>query len=146
MATVREQEPVQAPERELQLLLELDEALRDEGKVSLIVPSGDEVELPDTVRDVLSRVVHYFVQRHSVVVVPIHAELTTQQAADLLRVSRPFLIGLLEKGEIPHHMTGRHRRVLLTDVLDYLHRRDEERGRLLKELTRESQEMGLYEE
>lgn len=66
--------------------------------------------------------------------IPVNAELTTQQAADLLNVSRPFLIKLLEQGAIPHAKTGRHRRLRAEDVFAYIARRDEERAEALAEM------------
>ena len=72
------------------------------------------------------------------------AELTTQEAADLLNVSRPFLIGLLEDGQLPHHKVGTHRRVRFADLMTYKRRRDAESEEALRELTALSQEMKLY--
>jgi len=72
------------------------------------------------------------------------AELTTQEAADLLNVSRPFLIGLLEDGQLSHHNVGTHRRVRFADLMTYKRRRDAESEEALRELTALSQEMKLY--
>lgn len=83
---------------------------------------------------------------HTVQVMAIDEEITTQQAAEVLGVSRPYLIRLLERGEIPYQKVGSHRRVRLAEVLAYKQRRDAERRRALQELTRMSQQLGLYDE
>lgn len=76
----------------------------------------------------------------------IDEEITTQQAAEVLGVSRPYLIQLLERGETPFHKVGTHRGVRMADVLAYKQRRDAERRRALQELIRMSQLLGLYDE
>lgn len=104
--------------------------------------AGD-VQLPPELVPLLLEILGQIANGNGVRVVPVHAELTTQQAADLLNTSRPYLIKLLEAGTIPFHLTGTHRRVKLGDLLAYKRVRDAERRVLLDELTAEAQELGL---
>ena len=75
--------------------------------------------------------------------IPVHAELTTQQAADILNVSRPFLIEQLEKGVIPYRKVGTHRRVMFEDLMEYKQTMDHNRLKALEELSVIDQELGL---
>lgn len=82
------------------------------------------IELPTSALRLLVDILAALAEGNAVKVVPIHAELTTQEAADLLNVSRPHMIKLLESGEISYHKTGKHRRVRFADLMDYKARRD----------------------
>ncbi len=102
-------------------------------------PDG-ELPLPDAIFYVLERVAEVLARGDSVTVVPVGKELTTQQAADLLNVSRQYFVRLLVEGKIPFTKTGKHRRVRIEDVLSFKAKREAERRRKLDELARESQE------
>ncbi len=104
---------------------------------------GSELVVPRGALELFARVLAHMAAGQAVSVVPAHAELTTQQAADLLNVSRPFLIGLLEAGEIDYRKVGAHRRVTMSSLMDYMRRDDERRRKTADELTALSQELGL---
>ncbi len=84
-------------------------------------------------------------QGNAVRLIPIHAELTTQEAADLLNVSRPYLIKQIELGEIPHHKIGKHRRINFNDLMVYKDRIERLTAQELDEMVAISQELGLYD-
>jgi excisionase family DNA binding protein len=102
------------------------------------------IELPAVLSAVLREATDALLRGDAVSVLPTHKELTTQEAAELLNVSRPYLIQLLERGQLPYAMTGSHRRIALADVLAYRRQRDAERRDALRELTSLSQTLGIY--
>lgn len=121
---------------------------RQETTLLRLVSEGEEqpaveVTLPPEAFHLLVRILTHMANGHAVTVVPVEAELTTQQAAELLNVSRPHVVKLLDRGEIPHRKVGSHRRVLLVDVLAYKEKEDARQRELLDELTREAQDLGL---
>jgi excisionase family DNA binding protein len=140
--------PVTADETEAAAVIQLRDFMaakppNSHSHASLRSPDGSELEIPTSIYRVLVAAVAAMARGNAVSIVPIHHELTTQQAADLLNVSRPHLVKLLDSQVIPFHKTGSHRRVFIEDLLRYRDVRDAERRKALAELTRKSAELGL---
>lgn len=108
-----------------------------------LIDSDQDIELPPAALRLLVELLAQMAQGHAVSIVPLHAELTTQQAADFLNVSRPHLVGLLDRGDLPFREVGAHRRVLLPDLMDYRARSQKARQAALDALTGQAQELGL---
>ena len=104
----------------------------------------DALVVPREAAVLLAQVLGYLASGEGVTIMPESAELTTQQAAEFLNVSRPYLIKLLETGKIPFRLVGTHRRVRFRDLREYKNRDDLERRRAADDLTGLSQELGLY--
>ncbi len=140
--------PIVAPEAERSSIASIEEYLESKaGRAArLLGPSKDGTLIPASLRRVLVTAARQLAEGNGVSIMPVTAEITTQQAADLLNVSRPFVIGLLDKGEIPFHKVGTHRRVRLKDLLAYRRRRDASRHAVIDRLAAEAQELGIYEE
>ena len=102
-----------------------------------------EVELPVEARALLLRILGHMANGDAVTVVPVQAEVTAQQAAEILGVSRPFLIRLIDEGEVACRLVGTHRRVPLADLLGFKQANKAERRALAADLTAEAQELGL---
>lgn len=113
----------------------------DRVKLSLQANNGesDELILPGHVLQILLDVLAEMAKGNAIGLVPVNQELSSQEAANLLNVSRPFLVGLLEKGEIPFRKVGAHRRVYLKDVMAYKERVDQQRHQTLDQLAALSQ-------
>ncbi len=125
----------------------VDEALTEstsDGPVTLTVAGAAEnVVVPKTVVGLLSRILANLANGEGVAVVPVDRELSTQQAADMLNVSRPFLIRLLEEGRIDFRLVGTHRRVKTASLLRYLSQDEAERRSAADELSRMTKELGF---
>ncbi len=134
------------PPAETGSLAELLAAMRREPYTvaTLVGPDDKTWELPAEVYRVLKEVLEAMAQGLAITVIPQHTRLTTQEAADMLGISRPTLVKLLENGEIPYEQRGRHRRLLLTDVLEYQSKARSERRAELDALVNEAGELGLY--
>jgi excisionase family DNA binding protein len=103
-----------------------------------------QIEVPTSALRLLADVLGALADGNAVKVVPIHAELTTQEAADMLNVSRPHLVKLLvEQRVLAYHMTGKHRRVRFADLLRYKAERDRVSEQAMKELAEQAQELGM---
>jgi len=114
-------------------------------KLDLLTSSGasQTVPLPPLVVNLLVELLRQTASGNAVSVLPVRKEVTTQEAAELLNVSRPFVIGLLQKGEIPFRMVGSHRRIPLTALLAYKRKTDAARDEALDFLAAQAQELKL---
>jgi len=126
---------------------QLETYLRTNQRLALQVVAddrpGEVLAVPRDALKLLSHILAEMAQGNAVTLIPIHAELTTQEAADMLHVSRPYVVRLLEEGHMPHHKVGTHRRVLLRDVMAYKARSRTERSQALDALTAQAQELHM---
>lgn len=130
------------PPADASTLPEVAAALEAVGAVALVLPDGSKVELPDEVASALRGVVTAMEDGRAITIAPRDQVLTTQEAADFLGVSRPTLVRLLTEQKIPHTRPSRHRRVLLSDLIDYQERSRLERRAVLDEMSREATARG----
>ncbi len=105
--------------------------------------TNDEIELPEGAVRLLVDILTNMAEGNAVTLIPVHVELTTKQAADILGVSRPFLIRLLEEGKIPFRKVGTHRRVYFKDVQVYKIQIAKERQSVLTQLVEEAQALDV---
>lgn len=116
-----------------------------QGSVNVVGAKGRKVPLPRAVAGLLDEILKNMQAGKAVSIVPEHQELTTQRAANMLGVSRPFLVRLLEEDELPYHMAGSHRRIYLKDVLAYKAKRDTERHASIVRMARLEKKAGTYD-
>lgn len=123
----------------------LDAGLAGPSSIRLLLdePTEQQIVLPRAAARLLAAMLAELANGNAVSLVPLHAELTTQQAADLLGVSRPFLIGILERGEIPYRRVGNRRRVPVADLLRYQQEQDSRTRAAVAALTEQAEELGL---
>jgi excisionase family DNA binding protein len=119
--------------------------VKDSHQLTLLVQaengSGERLVLPAPAVQLLTGILAEFARGHTMTAYRIPTELTTQEAADLLNVSRPYLIRLLDQKEIPYHKVGTHRRIALSDLLEYNRRSQARRDAALAELADLGQEL-----
>lgn len=108
-----------------------------------VIIGKEQITVPVAALRLLVDVLAQMAEGNAVTIMPIHAELTTQQAADFLNVSRPYLVGLLESDEIPFRKVGSHRRVFFRDVLAYREKSNASRRAALAELSKQAQELKI---
>src|SRR5690349_13655564 len=113
-------------------------------RAKLVGPDGSQLDIPAELYELLRDVVGALSQGMAISIAPHNTMLTTQEAADLLNISRPTLVRLLTDGEIPYTMRGRHRRVMLRDILDYRDRTRRERRQAPRQMAADAGEDGLY--
>jgi excisionase family DNA binding protein len=115
------------------------------GTATLVGSQGEQATLPAPVYNLLKDIVRNLENGRSLVLMPEEQQLTTQRAAELLGMSRPYLIRLLDAGEMPYLLVGKHRRIALRDVLAYSKRRVAGRKTALNTMARDAFEAGLYD-
>ena len=148
MSAPQNADPIVPSERDAQLAQESSRLLAaciGKGDTArLIVQDGKQrIDVPVAALRMLVDILAQMAQGNAVSLVPIHAELTTQQAADFLNVSRPHVVRMLEDGKIAFRKVGTHRRVLFRDLMEYRQRSMAESRQAADELSRQAQELGL---
>jgi excisionase family DNA binding protein len=139
-------DPVTIPNAQQEQVEELQRLMLREGKAYLVGKGGEPaLPLPDAVYSLLLRILQNMQEGKAVSIVPFLQDLTTQEAANLLGVSRPFFVKILEAGQLPFHMTGTHRRVYLKDLLEYRQRRDTDRVDAINRMAQIEEEAGVYD-
>lgn len=120
-----------------------DECLR----LTLARDTGEQIEatVPARAIHLLAYILEEMAKGNPITLIPLRAELSTIQAAEIMRVSRPYLVKLLEGGKIPFRLVGAHRRIRYEDLLEYLEKEKMARKEILKELVAEQENLGLYE-
>ncbi len=147
-SNILDHQPITARAEDRPALIELEDLfdhLEPESVgFQLVSRSGVAIEIPTPVFNLMHQMVYELLQGNSVTIVPIHKELTTQEAADILNVSRQYLVELLDTQVIPHIKVGTHRRIRFGDLMNYKNDRDANRQQGLSRMTKKSQQLGLY--
>mgnify|MGYP001547497005 FL=1 len=143
MSSVQEQTVL--PPKDAEALADVERVLRSTASPVFLAAGEHEAVFPEELRAVITNVVMALRRGQAITLAPHALRLTTQQAADLLGISRPTLVKLLADGKIPFETPNRHRRIQLSDLLIYQATRRTERRDTLRDLAREAQDMGTYD-
>lgn len=135
--------PSEAEIAQAQTSLKLLKQDRAESHFAIGSPSGLKVPLSESAFDLLLNILTEMSRGNAVLVIPINAELTTQEAADLLNVSRPYLVRLLDNNKIAYRMVGRHRRILFKDLMEYRQTAKRRQSKALQDLTAADDDQGI---
>ena len=139
-------DPITIPVYQKEQVQELQKLMQREGRASLVGKGGEPaLELPDVVYSLLLRILQGMQEGKAISIVPFMQDLTTQEAANFLGVSRPFFVKLLETGKLHYHMTGTHRRVYLKDLMDYRQHRDHDKIETIDRIAQFEEDAGLYD-
>jgi len=141
---LEERDPIALQENDSELAASASRALAraKDSLVKVTLDDGTELALPKAVRELLVKILTEVSHGNMVNIVPVHAELSTQEAANLLNVSRPYLIKLLERGELKFHKAGTHRRIKFTDLRAYQEKQESTRERAMTDLAQQAQGIG----
>jgi excisionase family DNA binding protein len=137
--------PQDSERSRLQILSGVINNAQEKGIPKLVGLGGFEIELPESVFQALCQVTYHMLKGRTVSIIPVNKEITTQEAADFLNVSRPFLIKLLEKNEIPYTKVGSHRRIRFSDILKYQNHQDDVRRQELINITHLAEDEDVYD-
>jgi excisionase family DNA binding protein len=117
--------------------------LKPETELTVQLENGQSLVLPKAATRLLAYLLSEMAQGNAVTLIPVHAELTTQEAADYLGVSRPFLIAMLEAKTLPFYKVGTHRRIRFTDLKAFKENRNRDRDAAMQELADQAQELEM---
>lgn len=133
-------------QRQVEVLIgEIEQHVQDGGAMYIVSPDGQKTELPGRLFDILAHAARVLARGQGLTIAPQDAQLTTQEAADFLGISRPTLVKYLESGRIDFDKVGRHRRVMLTDLIEFQARGRAERQASLRRNARGGQEAGMLD-
>ena len=136
---------IPADEAEKQQVAKVYRMLIHYGTACLVGPDNSKLEIPPSIYSVLVKVVENMQEGKAIALLPLMEGVSTQAAADMLGVSRQFLVKELEAGKIPFHRAGSHRRIYLKDVLDYRKQREMNRAASIDRMLQSSEDAGTYD-